>query len=249
MFLLAASARAGDPEGVITKREVIQTAGQVRMYTISYPRDLDPRKPVPLIVAFHGYRGDVKTWFHEESAFPPLMAKEPFVIAYPEGPIGWEPGRNTEDVRFFDGLVADLEKKHPIDPARVYVVGHSNGAVFASFLLMARPNIVAAAAAHSGLFPPNPFPQGVTKSPLLVIWGEKDHMAAAGSDYVQLMIFGYRSKDISVSTIFVADWGHPWAGPRNQIEEKVLAFLFSHRLGGVATPAVSDKQDSGFIAD
>jgi poly(3-hydroxybutyrate) depolymerase len=238
VFLLAASARAGDPEGVITKREVIQTAGQVRMYTISYLKDLDPKKPVPLIVAFHGYRGDVKTWFYEESVFPPLMAKEPFVIAYPEGPVGWEPGKNTADVRFFDGLVADLEKKYPIDPARVYVVGHSNGAVFASFLLMARPNIVAAAVAHSGLFPASPFPQGVTKSPLLVIWGEKDHMAPADSDYVQLMTFGYRSKDIPVTTIVVPGWGHPWAGPKNQIEEKVLAFLFSHRLGEAAAVPV-----------
>ena len=59
-----------------------------------------------------------------------------------------------------------------------------NGAAFATFLLCARPDAVAAVAAHSGIFPLSyqRSPAPAHKAPLFVIWGEKDEFSPAASD-------------------------------------------------------------------
>jgi poly(3-hydroxybutyrate) depolymerase len=54
------------------------------------------------------------------------------------------------DIQFFDALVEHLSERFDIDLGRVYVVGMSNGASFVQLLTAARPNKIAAAAAHSG---------------------------------------------------------------------------------------------------
>ena len=63
-----------------------------------------------------------------------------FLVAYPDG-LGraWnagsccgEPQRtNLDDVGFITTMVSDIEQQIPIDPARVYVTGMSNGAMMA----------------------------------------------------------------------------------------------------------------------
>jgi len=44
----------------------------------------------PLIVGFHGYRGDVKAWLPDYTAFDQFIPGKEFIIAYPEGPIQWD---------------------------------------------------------------------------------------------------------------------------------------------------------------
>jgi len=234
LFTHCARAEFQLPKEVEETKEVIQAARRVRICPVFAPRDLDPRKKVPLIVAFHGYRGDVKTWFYEETAFVSLLDKEKFIIAFPEAPVSWDAYFDSDDVKFFDALVEGLAKKYPVDPERIYVVGHSNGAAFASFLFLTRPKVVAAGAVASGLFPTRVFPAKVTQAPLMVIWGEKDHLASASSNMVQMMIFGYKEKEIPVKTLFFPEGGHPWPDPSKHVEEAVLEFLFANRLGAPA---------------
>jgi polyhydroxybutyrate depolymerase len=91
-----------------------------------------------------------------------------FVVAYLDGTpiarllpgrlLGWNagggccglPARNgTDDVAYISSAVAALAARHGIDPARVYVIGHSNGAMMGQ-RMMCETTVFAAAVAISG---------------------------------------------------------------------------------------------------
>ena len=59
-----------------------------------------------------------------------LAAKEGFIIVGPglSGSSAWVLGKDGPD--FLHDLVEALKAKHPINPRRVYLFGHSGGAVF-----------------------------------------------------------------------------------------------------------------------
>lgn len=231
---------------VLKSRESLQVGDETRYYTLSRPEKIEPGQTYPLIIGFHGNRSQVKAWLHDYTRFDHFIAEKQFIIAYPEGPIRWEASTEGHDLPFFDALIAQLKKNYAIDDQRIYVFGHSNGGGFATFLLCARPEVIAAVAAHSGIYPPRahrlPLPEH--KGPLFIIWGENDEMAPAASERVQASIKNFQESGFSVETLVLPKWGHSWGGQPNQVEEKILSFFLSHSLVKTsgATSAVATKE-------
>jgi polyhydroxybutyrate depolymerase len=56
---------------------------------------------------------------------------------------------NLDDVGFALAAVDDVARRNPVDRARLYVVGHSNGGMLAYRIAAERPEVVAAVAAVS----------------------------------------------------------------------------------------------------
>lgn len=90
-----------------------------------------------LVVMLHGGYGSgqqaEKSYHWDDEA-----TREGFVVAYPNGvKASWNVGRccgsaqanNVDDVGFLHALVSQLEQTDDADPARVYAVGMSNGAM------------------------------------------------------------------------------------------------------------------------
>jgi polyhydroxybutyrate depolymerase len=81
------------------------------------------------------------------------------VVAYPDG-VGhsWDAGgccgvavqEHLDDVQFILAVVADVERRVPIDPARVAVTGFSNGGLMSYRLACQRPDVFRAAVAVAG---------------------------------------------------------------------------------------------------
>jgi polyhydroxybutyrate depolymerase len=81
------------------------------------------------------------------------------VVVYPDG-LGhsWNAGtccsygvrRHVDDVRFLTRVVADVERRVAVDPARVAVTGFSNGALMAYRLVCERPDVFPVAVAVAG---------------------------------------------------------------------------------------------------
>ena len=221
---------------VLRTRESVVVGNGPRSYVLARPAELEPGVSYPLLVAFHGYRGEVKAWLHESAAFDALVAEKKFIIAYPEAPISWDATTRGRDLPFFDALVLALEQKFPVDPARVHVLGHSNGAAFASFLLYARPAVIAAGAAYSGIATPA-LPLAARKAPLLLIWGERDEFSPAASDRDIPAIAEWRRAGFQVETWFLPNCGHGWGAPANHVEERILDFFFQHPMDKPGQPA------------
>jgi polyhydroxybutyrate depolymerase len=110
-----------------------------RTYEIFVPTQKDPRALVPLVLAFHGARG-TGTAMAKLGHLDELAVSEGFILVTPDGvDHSWNDGRpgtnaaaiGVDDVGFIRTLLDELKTRYPIDPARVYAIGLSNGGMFA----------------------------------------------------------------------------------------------------------------------
>lgn len=114
-----------------------------RPYVLYVPTGFDASKPAPLLVLLHGYgvTGDVQDFFFN---LKPVADAHGFLYAYATGTRDQSPMMNpfwnatdaccnfynspVDDSAYLTSLIADVNKKHAVDPKRVFFVGHSNGA-------------------------------------------------------------------------------------------------------------------------
>jgi len=137
---------AQDKPGKVV-RESILSNKKKRTFYLYVPSSA--KAPAPLIVLLHGSGRDgmslVEKWKE-------LADKEGVIIVGPDsdGSSGWSMPRDGPD--FLRDLVEDLKSKYPINPRRVYLFGHSAGAVFALIMSTVEPEYFAATAIHAGAF-------------------------------------------------------------------------------------------------
>lgn len=195
--------------------EQIAVGKATRSYRLVAPRRLP--KPAPVVFAFHGV-GDSPENMARYTKLDRLAAREGFVLVYPAARKGmWatmevdeRPLDANPDIQFFDELLEHLSKQFEIDSSRVYVVGMSNGASFVQLLMAARPDKIAAAAAHSG---PDPREDRSPANgpPLMLVVGEDDFaLFAMCSDAEH-----YRAGGRTVEFISVPGLGHAWSPKHN----------------------------------
>lgn len=138
--------------------------GRERSCIVHVPKGAATRSPLPVVVSFHGGGGwaaqqQDSTRLHE------LGGRERFIVVYPNGSgrlrdrlLTWNAGSccgfaaesNIDDVGFVAALLDDLARRTPIDRARVYATGFSNGAMMAQRVAAERPDLVAAIAPVGG---------------------------------------------------------------------------------------------------
>lgn len=127
-------------------------------------------KPSPLIIALHGAGGDENMWLdgYGAGSLKHLADKLGFLVVSPrtEMLIGNAP--------VFDALVAAVSELYSVD--RVYLIGHSMGAMASTGLASQRPDTVAAACLIAGT---GRFPTGKKLPPTLVISGDLDPLMRA----------------------------------------------------------------------
>lgn len=111
---------------------------------VTIPNDYDPEVTYPIVMVLHGAgaSGAIQTLYFNLSA---LANEKQFVLIAPDG-VANDGGRRlwngagccgnpeVDDVAYLSGLVDEALETYNTDPARVYLVGHSNGG-FMSFRL------------------------------------------------------------------------------------------------------------------
>ncbi|MEV8512186.1 PHB depolymerase family esterase [Dactylosporangium sp. NPDC051484] len=118
----------------------ITVGGKKRTFRLYRPAKLSMSKPVPLVVMLHGAFGDGR---QAEMAYGwnAMADRQGFVVAYPDGLLRtWVvsddccgPGAHdgVNDVAFIDAMVTTVSDALPVDPARIYATGMSNGGMLA----------------------------------------------------------------------------------------------------------------------
>ncbi len=112
------------------------------------PATLDPAKPLPLVVAFHGAGVDENAFMDAYGAgrLKQLADEHQFLLVTP---LTYAfSGATLGDS--FDALLDALGHDYPIDPKRIYVMGHSMGGGVTTAVVAARGAKLAAAAALCG---------------------------------------------------------------------------------------------------
>lgn len=121
---------------------------------------------VPLVLVLHGAGGS-GAYAARYTAMNEVADREGFIAVYPDGtaPLpainnlrtwnaihccGGAYRKSVDDVGFLAALIKKLTREYPVDPKRVYVVGHSNGAMMAYRLAAEKSRLIAAIAPLSG---------------------------------------------------------------------------------------------------
>lgn len=110
------------------------------------PASASGRRPLGVLVALHGAGGDENMFVDAYGAgVTPRMAAEANLILVSPATTAFARSPAT-----LDSLLAVLGREHRLDPARVYLIGHSMGAGAAAKLAGERPTTVVAAACLAG---------------------------------------------------------------------------------------------------
>lgn len=141
LLIVVASVSAKDD---ITK-ELITSNGKTRAYYLYVPSTV--KVPAPLIVTLHGSN---RTGITLVEKWKDYAKKEGIILAGPDATNlrGWGSPQDGPD--YLHQLVEELKSKHPINPRRVYLFGHSAGASFALHMSLMESQYFAAAAIHAG---------------------------------------------------------------------------------------------------
>lgn len=128
----------GVPHGATRSVEIAVPDGGRRTALVHRPAGT-ARTPVPLVIALHGaYRSGA--FMERYSGLSRLADRGGFAVAYPDASAStkhfWmlHPGRGPDDVRFISALLDAVLAGGCVDPARVSVVGVSNGGGLAALL-------------------------------------------------------------------------------------------------------------------
>lgn len=121
--------------------ETIDHGGITRSYYLFVPPEIARDEPSPLLFAFHGTGG---TGHHmaRMTGFDQFARKYKMIVVYPDGvEKKWNDNRPqihkdgpVDDVGFTKALIDKLAARLPIDRARVYASGFSNGGGMAQWL-------------------------------------------------------------------------------------------------------------------
>ncbi len=124
----AARPAAAAPAGLI-QRERNDSRSD---HTLYIPEDYSPQRPMPLIVALHGGYGQgseyVWTWMRS------ARSRRWALLAPKSWGNTWEMTLNSSDARSVLTMIDEVAREYPIDPARVYLSGLSDGGIFTYIL-------------------------------------------------------------------------------------------------------------------
>lgn len=141
----------------------VDPAIESRPYALHVPASYDPSRPVPLVLLLHGYgsSGEEHARYFGMKA---LADRETFLLAHPDGTLDREGMRfwnatdaccdhdrtGVDDVAWLTALIDDVKQRYRVDPARVFVIGHSNGGFMAHRLACEIPERIAGIVSVAG---------------------------------------------------------------------------------------------------
>lgn len=141
----------------------LQVDGRARSYIIHVPPKFNPRKPTPVVLAFHGAATNAII-MAISSGLSDKADEAGFIVVYPNGTgkgnvlLVWNAGgwhgskaeTQPDDVKFVRELLDDLAKVVKVDSKRIYATGMSNGGMMCYRLAAELSNRIAAIAPVSG---------------------------------------------------------------------------------------------------
>ncbi len=185
-YLLSSLAKGVNPltqERGELERAYRAADGKLTPYRVYVPINYDAASPRPLVVLLHGALGDERSYFSGQ--YDPVVIKgeserRGVILAAVSGGERFAPYRGTGQEDVFEVIQA-ITRDYKIDPARVYLSGHSIGAAGAWAIASMRPEMFAAIAPVSGGAPVQqalgPLLEKLKGTPALVIHGAKDGVA------------------------------------------------------------------------
>jgi predicted esterase len=210
----------------ITK-QTIEFAGKKRVYFLYVPDNV-ASKP-PLILTLHGSDRDglslVEKW-------KDIADQEGFILAGPNAMDSAQWSAADDSADFLREIVEQLKAKYSIDPKRVFLFGHSAGAVYALNLSMSQSEYFAATAVHAGSWRSNEELDYVRlakrKTPIAIFVGDVDQYFPL--DSVKKTEELLKSNQFPIEVTVMKGHDHWYYDLAPEINRNAWAFLKQHSL-------------------
>jgi poly(3-hydroxybutyrate) depolymerase len=224
--LLAAAAAVGE-SGKMTD-EKISWKGRERTYFLHLPRGTALDQKLPLILTLHGSGQNPKRLV---SKWEDLGDKEKIILV---GPAATDPARwnvPADGPLFLHDLVEAVKARYSIDGRRVYLFGHSAGAVFALEMAALESEYFAAVAVHAGAIRPayiTILDYAARKIPFLILIGTRD--AFFPLDLVRATRDALKARGFPVEYVEMPGHTHDYHDSAKEINQKAWDFFSKNAL-------------------
>jgi poly(3-hydroxybutyrate) depolymerase len=220
----AASAKSGP-----VRNETLESGGRARTCWVYRPSSVGAECPTPLLLLLHGSGGDgaslVRDW-------QKLADHEGILLAGPDA-LNRQAWKVPEDgPRFLADVVGFLRSRYAIDEKRIYLFGHSAGAVFALVMGPLESVFFAAVAAHAGAFrdrAPLAVLSHVTRPiPVLFVVGTRDPFFSV--EAVRETKDAFAARGLPTELLEIPGHGHSYHEVAREINRKIWDFLSTKQL-------------------
>jgi len=225
LSMLFLQSRAADR---ITK-ESLESQGKKRAYYLMVPDSAKSSASAPLIVLLHGSGRNGLSLMEK---WKELASREGVIIAGPDSrdTQGWQiPG---DGPGFIHDLVEALRAKYQVNQRRIYLFGHSAGAVFALNLSMMESEYFAATAVHAGSWRTerelSVRDYARRKTPLAIIVGDRDAFFPLPS--VKATEAALKERGFAIEVKVMKGHDHWYYDLAPQINRDAWDFLKRHEL-------------------
>jgi len=140
-----------------------------RPFTLVLPNNYQAGNPAPLIIGLHGYTAEspyAQSYFQLEK----VADKKGILTVYPSGSkdsngyLFWNAtpaccnfdSSTVDDEAYLLSIIDSVSKDYAVDPARIYIIGHSNGGFMAHRMACNQSDRIAAIVSLSGMTYSNP---------------------------------------------------------------------------------------------
>ena len=224
LIMLAAPAAAADK----VTREAFQSGGKTRLYFLYVPETLAPDTQAPLLVLLHGSGQDGRSLLDPWKA---LAKREGLILAAPNSTDKAEWHLKKDGPDFIADLIDVIRSSHPVDLRRLYLFGHSAGALQALLLGLLESEYFAAVGVHAGALSKDTWPMidlAERKIPLGIWVGDADPLFPR--EAVRMTQAALEAKGLPVRVRTIDNHTHNYYQRSDGVNAEVWAFLKVHRL-------------------
>ncbi len=211
-------------------KETIVSEGKKRTYYLYVPKNVQPSSPVPLVVLLHG-SNHVGLSLAEK--WNNLAEKEGVIIVAPDSADSSHWSVRGDGPAFLHELVESIKAKYPINAKRVYLFGHSGGAIFALLMTLYESEYFAATAIHAGALQPEAtvlIDLAKRKTPIQIQVGTVDELFPLKSVRATRDLLNTRG--FSVQLIELPGHNHWYYDLAPKINQAAWEFLKTQALSG-----------------
>jgi poly(3-hydroxybutyrate) depolymerase len=236
LFLLALS--SGAAFATKPEKQSITSLGTERTYYTFVPEKLTA--PAPLLLLLHGSGRDGMSQIDEWKG---LAEKEGIILVAPDSANSREWSMNTDGPEFLHDIVEAVRAKHSVDGTRLYIFGHSAGAVFALYMGVMESQYFAAAGVHAGAMGEDFYPYlDLAKRKIsITIWvGTEDpyfKLPMVKATQAELNKHGFDAKILEMK-----GHDHNYYAVSKELNPKIWNFLRSNKLDEEASWQVYQRK-------
>lgn len=179
--------------------------------------------PLPVLMLLHGSGRNGEVMINQ---WKDLAAREGIVLVAPDAydPVSWN--LKPDSPLFFHTAIEIANTLHPIDPARIYLFGHSAGAEYGLILSLLDANQFAAVAVHAGLLLPSfrtAFQYAQRRMPIAIWVGDRDPNFPAVDVKETVRLFESNGYQVKFTVMPLHD--HNYYAVSGEVNRKAWEFL------------------------